>query len=344
MEFSGATSATLSITGAVATDTGSYTVVVTNTGNLVVTSTTSSAGNLIMNLAPVITTQPHDTTIVTGGSASFTVAATGSGTLSYQWKKNGSNVSGGQFSGQTTATLSITGAVATDTGAYTVVVTNTRNLVVTSTTSSAGNLIMNLAPVITTQPHDTTIVTGGSASFTVAATGSGTLSYQWKKNGTNVSGGQFSGETTATLSITGAVATDTGAYTVVVSNTRNIVVTSTTSSAGNLIMNLAPVITTQPHDTTIVTGGSASFTVAATGSGTLSYQWKKNGTNVSGVQFSGQTTATLSITGAVATDTGAYTVVVTNTRNSVVTSTTSSAGNLIMNLAPSSQRSPMTRR
>ena len=76
-----------------------------------------------------------------------------------------------KFSGQTTATLSITGAVATDTGAYTVVVTNTRNLVVTSTTSSAGNLIMNLAPVITTQPHDTTIVTGGSASFTVSATG-----------------------------------------------------------------------------------------------------------------------------------------------------------------------------
>ena len=152
--------------------------------------------------------------------------------------------------GETTATLSITGAVATDTGAYTVVVSNTRNLVVTSTTSSAGNLIMNLAPVITTQPHDTTIVTGGSASFTVSATGSGTLSYQWKKNGSNVSGVQFSGQTTATLSITGAVATDTGAYTVVVSNTRNLVVTSTTSSAGNLIMNLAPVITTQPHDTT----------------------------------------------------------------------------------------------
>ena len=179
------------------------------------------------------------------------------------------------------------GRVATDTGAYTVVVTNTRNLVVTSTTSSAGNLIMNLAPVITTQPHDTTIVTGGSASFTVVATGSGTLSYQWKKNGTNVSGGH-SRVRRVRHSVTGAVATDTGAYTVVVSNTRNLVVTSTTSSAGNLIMNLAPVITTQPHDTTIVTGGSASFTVAATGSGTLSYQWKKNGTNVSGGQFSGR--------------------------------------------------------
>ena len=43
-------------------------------------------------------------------------------------------------------------------------------------------------PSITTQPTDQTVQVGQRAKFTIIATGSGALSYQWTKNGVNISG------------------------------------------------------------------------------------------------------------------------------------------------------------
>ncbi len=57
-------------------------------------------------------------------------------------------------------------------------------------------------PTITDQPDNITANDGAPASFTVAATGAGTLTYQWRRNGTNVTnGGAYSGATAATLNI-----------------------------------------------------------------------------------------------------------------------------------------------
>ena len=55
-------------------------------------------------------------------------------------------------------------------------------------------------PSFTQHPQAASICAGGNASFTVAASGAGTLTYQWQKNGVDVAnGGHVSGATTATL-------------------------------------------------------------------------------------------------------------------------------------------------
>ncbi len=89
------------------------------------------------------------------------------------------------------------------------------------------------APVITTQPEGLTVNPGGSASFTVAATGSGTLSYQWRFNGTPISGA-----TAATHTINNVQSQHAGSYDVVVANASG----SVTSSAAVLTVPLTGLI------------------------------------------------------------------------------------------------------
>jgi hypothetical protein len=103
-------------------------------------STNSLAATLIVTNAtipPGITQQPSSQTIATGGTASFTVGATGSDPLSYQWQKNTVNLNnGGHYAGVTTTTLMISGADNGDTASYRCVVTNAFG----STNSSAAAL------------------------------------------------------------------------------------------------------------------------------------------------------------------------------------------------------------
>ncbi len=162
------------------------------------------------NLAPVITTQPQPQSVCPGSTATFTVVATGTGTLSYQWQKNGSNLSnGGHYSGVTTATLTVSNASAADAANYRCVVTSSGG----SSTSNQAALTL-LAPVsITQQPTAQTVTLGGSVSFTIAGNGAGPLTYQWQKNGSNLSDdGRYSGAQSATLTIHGAEKNDGGTY------------------------------------------------------------------------------------------------------------------------------------
>ena len=153
---------------------------------------------------------------------------------------------------------------------------------------SGVNFTANAAPVapsITAQPASQTVTAGQTASFSVAATGTAPLNYQWQKNGTAISGATSSSYTTPTTT-----SSDNGEqFTVVVSNTAG----SVTINAATLTVNAAPVapsITTQPTSQTVTAGQTASFSVAATGTAPLSYQWKKNGTAVAGATSSGYTT------------------------------------------------------
>jgi|GEM_PF-818102 uncharacterized protein (TIGR02145 family) len=80
------------------------------------------------------------------------------------------------------------------------------------------------APVITVQPAPVTMTaTGNPVTLTVSAVGNPTPAYQWRKNGTNISGAVY-----ATLTIVSASVADNGSYTVVVSNSQGDV----TSAAG----------------------------------------------------------------------------------------------------------------
>ena len=80
---------------------------------------------------PQVTVHPVDqTNIVPGSEVSFSVTATGTAPLSYQWQKDGEDLTdGGSITGATTATLTITGVMESDEGGYRCVVTNIAGMV-----------------------------------------------------------------------------------------------------------------------------------------------------------------------------------------------------------------------
>jgi hypothetical protein len=168
-----------------------------------------------------------------------------------------------------------------------------------------------IAAAITTQPTDQTVTAGQTATFSVVATGTAPLSYQWQKSGTNVAGATSSSYTTAATT-----SADNGAqFQVVVSNG----VGSVMSNAATLTVNpmpVAPTITTQPTNQTATAGQTATFSVAANGTPAPTYQWQKNGTNIAGAASSAYTTpATTSA------DNGAqFQVVVSNSAGNVTSS------------------------
>src|SRR5207245_7381997 len=101
----------------------------------------------------------------------------------YQWQKNGANIAGATAASYTTPVTTTADSGST----FRVVVTNTAGMV----TSSAATLTVSatvVAPSITTQPASQTVTTGQTATFSVTATGTAPLSYQWRKNGTTISG------------------------------------------------------------------------------------------------------------------------------------------------------------
>ena len=312
--ISGATSSSYTTPATTTADSGSiFQVVVSNSAG----SITSSSATLTVNLAavaPTITTQPTNQTVTVGQAATFSVAASGTAPLSYQWQKNGANISGATSSSYTTpaTTTADSGSI------FQVVVSNSAG----SITSSSATLTVNLAavaPTITTQPTNQTVTVGQAATFSVAASGTAPLSYQWQKNGANISGATSSSYTTpaTTTADSGSI------FQVVVSNSAG----SITSSSATLTVNLAavaPTITTQPTNQTVTVGQAATFSVAASGTAPLSYQWQKNGANISGATSSSYTTPATTTT-----DSGSiFQVVVSNSAGSI----TSSSATLTVNL------------
>ncbi len=306
--ISGATTATLTINPAtIADEATDYNVVITGA---FAPGTVSINVFLTIDEAPLITTQPTDETVCLGESASFTVVASGLGNT-YQWRKGLVNlVDGASISGATTATLTINPTTLLDAA-------NDYNVVVTGTClpdaiSDNVELIVDEAPIITTQPTDETVCLGESASFTVVASGLGNT-YQWRKGMVNlVDGASISGATTATLTINPATLLDAA-------NDYNVVITGTClpdaiSDNVELIVDEAPIITTQPTDETVCLGESASFTVVASGLGNT-YQWRKGLVNlVDGASISGATTAMLTINPTTLLDAANdYNVVITGT-------------------------------
>ncbi|HEY9044963.1 MAG TPA: PQQ-dependent sugar dehydrogenase [Ohtaekwangia sp.] len=84
---------------------------------------------------------------------------------------------------------------------------------------------VNTAPAIVTQPASVTVSAGQPATFSVTATGTAPLTYQWQKNNANISGA-----TASTYTIASTQASDAGAYRVIVSNS----VGTATSNAAQL--------------------------------------------------------------------------------------------------------------
>jgi len=158
------------------------------------------------------------------------------------------------------------------------------------------------APIITSQPQSQSIDGGANATLSVQATGTGTLQYQWNRNGTAILNANDSSYTTG----------QAGRYSVTVSNSSGSVLSQTATLTVN---SGGPVILSEPTSVSLREGYVVTFDVSASGSLPLHYQWQRNNTDIPGATGTSYTTPTFS-----AADSGdQYTVRVSNSFGSVTT-------------------------
>ena len=289
-------------------DAGDYDVVVVNGSG----SSTSHVAVLTVVGRPAISTQPASVTNAAGTTAALSVAVEGPAPLAYQWRKGGVNLSDdGRVSGSQGAQLSVADAQFNHAGDYDVVVTNAYGAV----TSQVAVLTIVSRPGITLQPVSRTNLEGTLATFTVAATGTGPLAFQWRQGGVLLNdGGRIAGAQTVELSVTEVQSGDAGDYAVVVSNPYG----SITSQVGVLVVVTRPSIVVQPVSQTNVAGATAHFSVGVAGTAPFGYQWRKGGTNLAeSLNLVGAFSPTLAISNLVAADAGEFDVVVTNAYGSI---------------------------
>jgi hypothetical protein len=240
-------------------------------------------------VAPTISGQPTNQMVVLGGTATFVVNANGTPPLNYQWQHAGTNLPGAN-----SAILTIVNVQTNDAGSYRVVVSNSVN----SITSEDATLSVLVPPSISLQPQSKTNIAGDTVIFTVMASGSGTLLYQWRRNGTDLIG-----QNSSQLTLNNVQPVNEGNYTVVVTNSAG----SITSMVASLTVLVPPTITGDPADVTVMDGDPVTFTVSATGTAPLSYQWRKDNVNIPGANGT-----SYSIMSAHASDAGFYSCFVTN--------------------------------
>ncbi len=304
--YSGATTATLTITGITAAMNGYLYRCVTASAPCTLNS---SAVSLTVQTAPSITTQPAVTTLVCVGQT-IAISTTATGTaLTYQWQLStdlgvtyNNIINGGVYSGATTSSLTITGVLATMDGyKYKCVIGGTCPPTVTTTVSTIS--IATLA-AISVQPVNQTACALNTATFSVTATGTVT-SYQWQVsvNGgltfTNIAGANASSYTTTGVNylMNGYV------YRVIVGT---VCPGFIISNPVTLTVNQNPVITIVANPGLGVFPGS-STTLSVTNVSPVAgvtYQWFKNGVAVAGA------TTTSIIVGI--DEIGTYTVSVTD--------------------------------
>src|SRR5262249_13538522 len=151
-----------------------------------------------------------------GSNAAFSVTATGSGQLFYQWQKNGTNLSnGGQVSGADTPNLTLSQLQTNDACGHTVLVSNDYGAV---TSAVATLTVFGPAPDVG-QPTNQVILAGSNVTFSVAAVGTAPLSFFWYSSETILTnGGRISGATNSILTISNVQTNDAGLYKVIVTN------------------------------------------------------------------------------------------------------------------------------
>ena len=271
----------------------------------------ANAAGITMTITPItaITAQPANASVCLGGAQSLAVSAIGTGTITYQWQSATTagpftNISFASNTSAQSATLSIPSVAGQL--SYQLVATSSCG----NATSSIATISINQATGITAQPQAVVACDGTIATFNVTAVGTGTISYQWRFNGTPITGA-----TSASYSIPAVAAANAGQYSVVVSATCG----SVTSANAQLIVNVLTTISSQPVNATICDSTLLNLSVTASGTAPISYQWYRGTTQIT------STSATPGIyldnVGTVA-ESGQYTVQVTG-GCSIITSTAS---------------------
>ncbi len=159
--------------------------------------------------SPSIAQQPADFLAYIGGTASFSVTANGSPPLTYQWFRDGKPVGSG-------SRLQLTNVQIADAGSYHVVVTSPFGSITSNVVALRGH---DPYPVISAQPQPANVPSGQSAGFSVTATGTGPLAYQWRRNGL-----PLAGATTASLNLGAGTLAQSGVYDVVINDGMSVTI------------------------------------------------------------------------------------------------------------------------
>jgi hypothetical protein len=271
------------------TSTTTYTVTITNANSCTASDAVVVTVNATAAASVSITASPSGS-ICSGTSVTFTATAVNGGTApSYQWKNNGTNISGATNSTYTSSSLA-NGDVIT--------CTMTSDLTcVTGSPATSNSITMTVnstvaASVSITSNPTGSICSGTSVSFTASAVNGGTTPvYQWKNNGTNISGATNSTYTSTTLSngdvITCALTSTLTCVTGSPATSNSITMAVTSSGAASISITASP-------SGGVCTGTSVTFTATPTNGGSApTYQWKNNGLNISGATTSTYTSSAL---------------------------------------------------
>ncbi len=263
--------------------------------------------------ATTVSSHPSNTSVSTGSSATFTVSANGTTPITYQWEVNtgggwSSLTNGGNTTWTTTGTTSTLSVSNTTTGmtgyTYRCVISNSCSSNVNSNSATLTISTGCTATAVSSHPSNTSVSTGSTATFSVSASGTTPITYQWQVNtggGWNnlTNGGNTSwttSGTTSTLSISNTTVGMSGnTYRCVLSNTCSSNVNSNSATLTvNTLQNgvisgtvIAPEISdlsgmvvnntvsatvkifnagsTTPLNTTTSTGGNFSFNSLAIG-------------------------------------------------------------------------------
>jgi len=319
---SGSASSTLALSPVALSQAGHYALRVTDSaGNAVFADMELSLSSVTLGLL----TAPADLSVEAGGTASFSISASGTGQLRYQWSKDGVPLSDGSgISGSTSATLGLSVVGTGQAGVYSVLV---RDSYGHQLAAQANLTVTTNVPFLTAQPLSQSVAAGGSVSFSAAASGSGPLVYQWTLNGADLAGANA-----ASLSLTGVQVSASGSYRLRVSNGAGSVLSdaaflTVTSDTGG------PGLQSQPQSFSLASGSSVVLSVdGSTGQVRVSggmqglalastqdnYQWFLDGVALAdGNGITGARSATLLLRGAAARS-GAYTCLVSNATASVL--------------------------
>ena len=266
--------------------------------------------------APVITTSPASLAVLEGASATFNVVASG-GSLGYRWQQSSDAVNWTEV-GTNDPSFTIASAAPPMNGLrIRVVVSNA----VGSATSNVAVLTVNSPPQIVTQPVSVSVTAGQQATFSVAASGTAPLAYQWQRS--NDGGATYTpiaGATASQLAFNAALGDNDAKFRVVVSNAFG----SATSAVVMLTVAATPEppqIVVQPSNVTVDAGGTASFSVQAIGTAPLAYQWQRSndaGATWNNIASATQSTFALATTAA---DNGARLRVIVSNGAGTATST-----------------------
>lgn len=257
---------------------------------------------------PTITSQPQAQSALAGNVVTFAVAASGTAPVAYQWKRNGVDIPGANG-----ASLTLLSVDTADGGVFSVVVSNAGG----SVTSHGATLTVTLppsplpaSPAVTSQPQSQSALAGDVVTFTVEASGTAPLAFQWKRDGVDVPGANE-----ASLTLLSVGPDQAGVYSVAVSNVAGSIVSS---EAILTVSELpppppsAPLIISQPQSQSALAGDAVTFAVEASGTAPLLFQWRRDGVDIAGAH--GTSLTLLSLEPA---DSGVFSVVVSNDAGSV---------------------------